>query len=111
MRTRARHAVTAIPDGHRVEARRPLSFPATLHADAAEPRAVAVSDLTARGCRVAVATGLPSAAYVSLMMAGATLISGRVAWNDGAALGVDFCAPLLPRIVARLTALGVGPAA
>lgn len=107
MRIRARHIPTASPDGHRVEPRHRLAFSAILHADAVEPRIVEIADLTPRGCRVAVATTLPSAAHVSLVMTGATLISGRVAWNDGAALGVDFCTTLLPRIVARLTAMGV----
>lgn len=77
---------------------------ATLHADAADPRAVRMADLTPRGCRLVIESDLAVATHVSLMLDGAALISGRVAWNDGEGLGIDFCAPLLPRIVDRLSA-------
>lgn len=105
MKPTARHAFGTEPaSGLRLEPRAPLAVPATLHVEGADARAVTVADLSPRGCRMTVVTDLPPAAYVALVLDGISLISGRVAWNDGAGIGMDFCTPLLPRIVTRLTA-------
>lgn len=90
-------------NGSRIEERRALAFSATLHVDGAAARLVEVADLTAGGCRVTAPSDLAVATYVSLMLKGATLISGRIAWNDGEGMGIDFCTQLLPKIVARLS--------
>ncbi len=95
---------TAPASGLRLEPRAATAVPATLHVEGADPRDVTIADVTARGCRVSIITELRIAAHVALMLDGASLISGRIAWNDGTNIGIDFCAPLLPRIVARLTA-------
>ena len=103
MKPDARRAFGSAPlSGQRFETRQPLELPATLHADGLAPCPVVVADLTPRGCRLSVSNEPPVAAHVALVFAGGTLISGRVAWNDGAGLGVDFCAPLLPRVVEKL---------
>jgi hypothetical protein len=88
--------------GHRFERREVVALPAALHVDGAHPLAVTIADLTPRGCRALVVTDLRVAAHVALMLDGASLVSGRVAWNDGTGIGIDFCAALLPRTVARL---------
>ncbi|WP_375380867.1 PilZ domain-containing protein [uncultured Sphingomonas sp.] len=104
MKPTARRAFgTAPASGLRLEPRAATAVPATLHVEGADPRDVTIADITARGCRVSIVTDLRVATHVALMLDGTSLISGRVAWNDGAGIGIDFCAPLLPRIVARLT--------
>ena len=107
MKPHARRAFgTAPADGLRLEPRATLAVSATLHEGDDMAQIVAVEDLTARGCRICVTSDLPVAAHLALMLDGATLISGRVAWNDGQGIGVDFCTPLLPRILNRLTEPG-----
>ena len=105
MKPDARRAFgTAPASGLRLEPRATTAVPATLHVESADPYDVTVADITARGCRVRIVTDLRVATHVALMLDGASLISGRVAWNDGTGIGIDFCAALLPRIVARLRA-------
>ena len=105
MKPDARRAFGTAPvSGLRLEPRAATAVPATLHVGGADPRDVTIADITSRGCRVSIVADVRVATHVALMLDGASLISGRVAWNDGTGIGIDFCTALLPRIVARLTA-------
>ena len=92
-------------DGRRREQRLPLAAAVTIVSGGmAEPRCD-VADLTPRGCRLLVACDLAEGAYLTIALSPTALIAGQVTRNDGRSIGVEFCAPLLPRTLAALTAV------
>lgn len=86
--------------GRRVQVRSALRLPAMLLGEAGACDAV-VTDLNTDGCRLETASEAPVGNAVTVVISRSTLIGGRIAWRDGDAVGIAFCARLLPRAIAQ----------
>lgn len=93
--------------GRRVQVRSALRLPATLLSDTANCDAI-VTDLNTDGCRLETGSTAPVDSAVTIVISRSTLIGGRIAWRDGDAVGIAFCARLLPRAIAQALQSGAG---
>lgn len=93
-------SIEASAAGRRVQDRADLRLVATLHDTAGNDPAI-VTDLNRDGCRLETASGAPVGSAVTVAISRSTLIGGRVAWRAQDAIGVAFCARLLPRAIAE----------
>lgn len=89
-------------------ARRLLSLPARLAGERVRGDAIGrTMDITALGCRLAVAEPPPVGSYVAIDVAGCSGIAGWVAWSRNGQLGVDFAHPLPDAVVEHLLGLSL----
>ena len=91
-------------DGQRRDARAQVDRAVAVLTTDGRRLAADLVDVTTYGCRLVLACDLVETAPLTVALSAAALIGGRVTRNDGRSIGVEFCAPLLPRVVASLTA-------
>jgi hypothetical protein len=83
----------------RREDRYDVSLAASFHHGPGGPRAVRVSNLSARGCRFGCPSKLDRGAFVAMTFGRAGMVDGRVRWRVGEAHGIRFDKPLSPAVL------------
>ena len=77
-----------------------MRLDSVLHSEAGNCDAV-MTDPNTDGCRLEAQCAAAVGSPVTLVISSSTLIGGRIAWRDGNAIGIAFCARLLPRAIAQ----------